>query len=280
MVALAPAIGALVGVGAIALLRSDMPVVGRAVAAAGHTRHRGLGVRAARPDADVAAVAALDRPARRAARRGGRVRRPRPDPRSRSTGGARRRRVAGGRYERAGAARGAARLRAAHARARRRARRAARVLARHGEHHAHGLDPERRAGGSRGVRRRPGGAGGGGPRRRQPGTGTGGPRRHRNGNRHGNGHRNRRRHGTGTGRRHRHGAPAAAPAPARAEPADSPAPRHAADAGGLAAAPGTGGVAPAAGPALQGPAARHPRRRTAQAAEWAACRAAPRSAAR
>src|SRR6185437_15412045 len=35
MVALAPAIGALVGVGAIALLRSDMPVVGRAVAAAG-----------------------------------------------------------------------------------------------------------------------------------------------------------------------------------------------------------------------------------------------------
>ncbi|HEY7278774.1 MAG TPA: glycosyltransferase family 39 protein [Trebonia sp.] len=35
MVALAPAIGALVGVGAIALLRSDMPVAGRAVAAAG-----------------------------------------------------------------------------------------------------------------------------------------------------------------------------------------------------------------------------------------------------
>jgi 4-amino-4-deoxy-L-arabinose transferase-like glycosyltransferase len=35
MAALAPAIGALVGVGAIALLRSDMPVVGRAVAAAG-----------------------------------------------------------------------------------------------------------------------------------------------------------------------------------------------------------------------------------------------------
>jgi 4-amino-4-deoxy-L-arabinose transferase-like glycosyltransferase len=35
MVALAPAIGALVGVGAIALLRSDTPVVGRAVAAAG-----------------------------------------------------------------------------------------------------------------------------------------------------------------------------------------------------------------------------------------------------
>ena len=33
MVALAPAIGALVGVGAIALLRSDMPVAGRAVAA-------------------------------------------------------------------------------------------------------------------------------------------------------------------------------------------------------------------------------------------------------
>jgi hypothetical protein len=35
MVALAPAIGALVGVGAIALLRSDLPVAGRAVAAAG-----------------------------------------------------------------------------------------------------------------------------------------------------------------------------------------------------------------------------------------------------
>jgi 4-amino-4-deoxy-L-arabinose transferase-like glycosyltransferase len=35
MVALAPAIGALVGVGAIALLRSDTPVAGRAVAAAG-----------------------------------------------------------------------------------------------------------------------------------------------------------------------------------------------------------------------------------------------------
>ncbi len=35
MVALAPAIGALVGVGAIALLRSDTPLVGRAVAAAG-----------------------------------------------------------------------------------------------------------------------------------------------------------------------------------------------------------------------------------------------------
>jgi 4-amino-4-deoxy-L-arabinose transferase-like glycosyltransferase len=35
MVALAPAIGALVGVGAIALLRSDMPVVGRAAAAVG-----------------------------------------------------------------------------------------------------------------------------------------------------------------------------------------------------------------------------------------------------
>jgi 4-amino-4-deoxy-L-arabinose transferase-like glycosyltransferase len=35
MVALAPAIGALVGVGAIALLRSDLPVVGRAVAASG-----------------------------------------------------------------------------------------------------------------------------------------------------------------------------------------------------------------------------------------------------
>jgi len=35
MVALAPAIGALVGVGAITLLRSGMPVVGRAVAAAG-----------------------------------------------------------------------------------------------------------------------------------------------------------------------------------------------------------------------------------------------------
>ncbi len=35
MVALAPAIGALVGVGAIALLRSDMPVAGRPVAAAG-----------------------------------------------------------------------------------------------------------------------------------------------------------------------------------------------------------------------------------------------------
>ena len=35
MVALAPAIGALVGVGAISLLRSDTPVVGRAVAAAG-----------------------------------------------------------------------------------------------------------------------------------------------------------------------------------------------------------------------------------------------------
>jgi 4-amino-4-deoxy-L-arabinose transferase-like glycosyltransferase len=35
MVALAPAIGALVGVGAIALLRSDTPIAGRAVAAAG-----------------------------------------------------------------------------------------------------------------------------------------------------------------------------------------------------------------------------------------------------
>ncbi len=35
MVALAPAIGALVGVGAISLLRSDTPLVGRAVAAAG-----------------------------------------------------------------------------------------------------------------------------------------------------------------------------------------------------------------------------------------------------
>ena len=35
MVALAPAIGALVGVGAIALLRSNLPVIGRAVAAAG-----------------------------------------------------------------------------------------------------------------------------------------------------------------------------------------------------------------------------------------------------
>jgi 4-amino-4-deoxy-L-arabinose transferase-like glycosyltransferase len=35
MVALAPAIGALVGVGAISLLRSDLPVVGRSVAAAG-----------------------------------------------------------------------------------------------------------------------------------------------------------------------------------------------------------------------------------------------------
>jgi hypothetical protein len=35
MVALAPAIGALIGVGAIALLRSDTPVAGRAVAAAG-----------------------------------------------------------------------------------------------------------------------------------------------------------------------------------------------------------------------------------------------------
>src|SRR6185437_8490920 len=35
MVALAPAIGALVGVGAISLLRSDMPAIGRAVAAAG-----------------------------------------------------------------------------------------------------------------------------------------------------------------------------------------------------------------------------------------------------
>ena len=35
MVALAPAIGALVGVGAIALLRSDMPIAGRSVVAAG-----------------------------------------------------------------------------------------------------------------------------------------------------------------------------------------------------------------------------------------------------
>jgi 4-amino-4-deoxy-L-arabinose transferase-like glycosyltransferase len=35
MVALAPAIGALIGVGAIALLRSDLPIAGRAVAAAG-----------------------------------------------------------------------------------------------------------------------------------------------------------------------------------------------------------------------------------------------------
>ncbi len=140
MVALAPAIGALVGVGAIALLRSDTPVAGRAVAAAGIL---GTGVWAyvlldRTPTwlpwlrwtvllagllgaAAVFVVPAL-------------------------TGGA-----CGAGPRRA--ARGDARLRAARACARRRARRAARVLARHGEHHAHGLDPERRADGGRGVRR-------------------------------------------------------------------------------------------------------------------------------
>ena len=252
MVALAPAIGALVGVGAIALLRSDTPVVGRAVAAAGIL---GTGVWAyvlldRTPTwlpwlrwtvllagllgaAAVFAVPAL-------------------------IGGAAGREAGGARP------RGDARVRAARAGARRRPRRAARVLARHGEHHAHGLDPERRADGGRGVRR-PGRRRGRQSRRRahrdgrlppaRTGTGAGGTGSAGTGNARRRSRRDRRqRHRTGRDRgiprrhghrrhgRRRHAARAAGPA--RRRPARDP-----------AAARGGGGG-------------------------WAACRAAPRSAAR
>ena len=69
MVALAPAIGALVGVGAISLLQSGLSIAGPGGRRGRRARHRDLGVRAARADARVAAVAAVDRAA------GGRARR-------------------------------------------------------------------------------------------------------------------------------------------------------------------------------------------------------------
>ena len=73
MVALAPAIGALVGVGAMSLWQAGLSIAGRICAAVGVLGIGSLGLRPARPDPDVAAVAALDRAARRPARRGRRA---------------------------------------------------------------------------------------------------------------------------------------------------------------------------------------------------------------
>ena len=145
MVALAPAIGALVGVGAISLLQSGVTAVGRAVAAVGvlvtgiwayeliertpewlpWLRWTVLlaGVLGA---ISIFAVPELLRLTDR-----NRV----------TTGGRRRRRPS---------------LRANGARDRGRPRRAARLLARHRQQHAHRLDPQRRADRGRVVRRRPG----------------------------------------------------------------------------------------------------------------------------
>ena len=71
MVALAPGIAALAGIGAMALWQERLGAAGRARrAGAGHRRHRGVGLRAARPDAGLAAVAALGDRGRGRGRRG------------------------------------------------------------------------------------------------------------------------------------------------------------------------------------------------------------------
>ncbi len=143
MVALAPAIGALVGVGAISLLQSGLSIVGRAVAAVGvlvtgiwsyellertpawlpWLRWTVLlaGVLGAISVVAGAGTAALDGPE--------------PGGGGRPATGAR------------------ARLRADGAGDRGRPRRAARLLARHRQQHPHRLDPQRRADGGRVVRR-------------------------------------------------------------------------------------------------------------------------------
>ena len=146
MVALAPAIGALVGVGAISLLQSGLSVLGRAVAAIGDPGHRDLGLRAARADTSVAAVAAVDGAAGRGARRDLGLRRARGVALGGPSPGVGRRAPAG-----AGAG-----VRTDGAGDRGRTRRAARLLPRHRQQHLHRLDPERRADRGRVVRRRPG----------------------------------------------------------------------------------------------------------------------------
>jgi 4-amino-4-deoxy-L-arabinose transferase-like glycosyltransferase len=166
-------------------------------------RHRLVVLRAARPDARVAAVAALGRARGRCGRghRAGRHRGACP----RSAGGGRRRRAgragrAGrpergrARLERAGLECGGGRGRGDRGRAGRRAGRAAGVHPGHGEYHQHRGDPERRPGGHRRVRRRRRG-----PRRRRALRRL--PRRHRNRGRdrgrdgHRDRHRDRRRDG-------------------------------------------------------------------------------------
>ena len=259
MVALAPAIGALVGVGAISLLQSGLSVSGRAVAAVGvlvtgiwayellertpewlpWLRWTVLlaGVLGA---ISIFAVPELLRWTDR-------------------------NRVGTARRAPAGAG---ARVRADGAGDRGRPRRAARLLARHRQQHPHRLDPQRRADGGRVVRRRRGGR----RRARRRLRRRARRRRGRDSGTHG---------GTGTapagtGRHRRGHRPAALDRHRRAAPAQS--------------APGRLGHLPRAAPAraptgAPGPAGPGgaPQARAASAAaasRWAACPAAPRSAAR
>ena len=251
MVALAPAIGALVGVGAISLLQSGLTAVGRVVAAVGvlvtgiwayellertpewlpWLRWTVLLAGVLGAISIFAVPGLLQRTDRNQVTASGRA---------------------------AGAG---ARLRADGARDRGRPRRAARLLARHRQQHAHRLDPQRRADRGRVVRRRPGRRGAAARRRRRlraAGRGTG-PR--------GSG-----THGTGTGAPT--GGPAAADSRAAQAPSLAAAVRPAARSPRPARAPRA--------PASAGP-GRGPRARAASAAagqRWAACPAAPRSAVR
>ncbi len=225
-------------------------------------RHRGLGVRAARPDAGVAALAAVDRPARRAARRGGRVRRARPYPRCARAGAA--------------AARSAAMLAYAPL--------ALALVAGLGGPLAYSLDTANTthtgsipsAGPT--VAGSFGGPGGGGPGGNSaapaPERAAGSPARER-----------AQAPEPARARQARATPPAAFPAEApagpalrQAAPADSPA------GPGPAPRPGPGPAAPAPEPArAPGPAPRRPALDPTarwERAAWAACRAAPRSAAR
>ena len=206
MVALAPAIGALVGVGAISLLQSGMSVVGRAVAAVGVlvTGIWAYELLERTPEwlpwlrwtvllagvLGAISIFAVPELLRWTDRNRGDGRRPP-----------------------AGAG---ARIRADGARDRGRPRRAARLLARHRQQHAHRLDPQRRAGGGRVVRRR-------GRRawRRRGGGGFGGRTA-----------RHRYRGGTGT---HAGTGPARRPAPAADR---GPARRRADRTGGASSASG------------------------------------------
>ncbi len=172
MVALAPGIGALVGIGAMALV-GEAARLGRAGGGGrGGAGHGGVVVRAAGPDAGLAALAALGGAARGRAGRGRGARRS----------------VAGPADVLPAA--GAAPARAGHGRG---AGRAGRVRAGHGEHRAHRLDPERGTSYSRVRRRRPGGFGGVRPGRtggtgfagaRPAGHGLGRDRRHGHDRRH------------------------------------------------------------------------------------------------
>ena len=256
MVALAPAIGALVGVGATSLWQARLGIAGRRV-----RRRRGGGdrlvvLRAARQDAGLAAVAALARADRGAGRHGRAVR---GAAAGQGPGCAGDVGGAGGAGAGAGVADAGAGLAAAGVRAGGGARRAARLLPRHGEPHVHRGDTERRANGDGRVRRAwrgPGRIPRVRPRRVRAGTAgpaAGGRRPGRAPARAralGHWHGTALELATARGPAGSAGSAGSAAAPARGRPAPGPGPARS-----LVAAP-AGSAVPAAGSAAGCPAAR------------------------